>query len=397
MAEPASGITTRTFKSGSIIYFEGDRSDNIFILKAGRVILTSIRLDTQEEMKENVRIGEFFGVKSALGKYPREETAQAVGETTILVLRPADFERITLKNVALVRKMLRIFSNQLRRIHSMVRNEMGQSSKIDPASELFNIGEYYYKTGIYQQAIYAYKKSLEHYPDMPFAGKAMQRIKDIETGNVKPSSAPKQETPQSSSSDFSGDDDFFDMGDTEAAPSSGDGDGFDSFGFDSDDDDSFAQSELSSDLDDFLSEDDGLSDFDDFSMDEPEGTSLEDKLADADSLFQSGQFADAAAAYQDLINSGELENDQAAEAYVALGRCNVKQNKTKDAGNCFNTVLKNYPSSPAMRSAYFEVGNMFVRAGQKEKAAPYFKKVMSMTPKDGLTNDAAAALKQIQG
>ena len=85
------GITTRIYKSGSIIYFEGDRSDNIYILKSGRVILTSTKLDTGEEVKEDVRHGEFFGVKSALGKYPREETAQTIGETGVLVLRPAEF------------------------------------------------------------------------------------------------------------------------------------------------------------------------------------------------------------------------------------------------------------------------------------------------------------------
>ncbi len=72
-----------------------------------------------------MRQGEFFGVKSALGKYPREETAQTIGETSVLVLRPADFERLILKNVNIVRKMLRVFSNQLRRIHKMVQARAG--------------------------------------------------------------------------------------------------------------------------------------------------------------------------------------------------------------------------------------------------------------------------------
>lgn len=41
-----SGIITRTYKAGSIIYFENDKSEYIYILKAGKVVLTSIKLDT---------------------------------------------------------------------------------------------------------------------------------------------------------------------------------------------------------------------------------------------------------------------------------------------------------------------------------------------------------------
>ena len=108
------GIITRGYKSGSIIYFEGDKSENIYILKSGRVLLTFTKIDTGEEVTEDVRQGEFFGVKSALGKYPREETAQTIGETTVLVLSMADFERMILRNVIVVSKMLRVFSNQLR-------------------------------------------------------------------------------------------------------------------------------------------------------------------------------------------------------------------------------------------------------------------------------------------
>jgi len=32
-SETASGIVPRVYKSGSIIYFEGDKSENIYILK----------------------------------------------------------------------------------------------------------------------------------------------------------------------------------------------------------------------------------------------------------------------------------------------------------------------------------------------------------------------------
>jgi CRP-like cAMP-binding protein len=126
------GIITRGYKSGSIIYFENDRSEYIYILKSGRVLLTYTKIDTGEEVKEEVRQGEFFGVKSALGKYPREETAQTIGETTVLVLNMGDFERMILRNVNVVRKMLRVFSNQLRRLGKTVRTVLGETDNVNP-------------------------------------------------------------------------------------------------------------------------------------------------------------------------------------------------------------------------------------------------------------------------
>ena len=68
-SSPQSGIITRRYKSGSIIYFEGDKSESIYILKQGRVILTSKKVEKGEmvETKDIIKPGEFFGVKSSLG------------------------------------------------------------------------------------------------------------------------------------------------------------------------------------------------------------------------------------------------------------------------------------------------------------------------------------------
>ena len=134
-----------------------------------------------------MRQGEFFGVKSALGKYPREETAQTMGNTMVLVLTPADFERLVLKNANVVKKMLRVFSNQLRRIVKMERSVLGESEIVNSDAELFKIGEYYYKAGVVKHAQYAYKRYMEYYPDGPNAALAMKRIRGIDAGEPAPS------------------------------------------------------------------------------------------------------------------------------------------------------------------------------------------------------------------
>src|SRR5687768_1546236 len=112
-----AGPKIRTYQAGSIIYFEGDKSEEIYILQKGKVILTAQSLDQKEEIKEDVRKGEFFGVKSTVGHYPREETAQVLIDTTLMTFRLPEFEALCLKNPRIVMQMLKSFSAQLRRVH----------------------------------------------------------------------------------------------------------------------------------------------------------------------------------------------------------------------------------------------------------------------------------------
>ncbi|HNN59117.1 MAG TPA: cyclic nucleotide-binding domain-containing protein, partial [Leptospiraceae bacterium] len=53
----------RNYNGGSIVYFAGDKGDEVYVLQSGRVLLISTALDTGEEIREDVQIGEFFGVK----------------------------------------------------------------------------------------------------------------------------------------------------------------------------------------------------------------------------------------------------------------------------------------------------------------------------------------------
>lgn len=388
----ASGIAPRTYKSGSIIYFEGDKSEYIYVLKLGRVVLTSIKPESGEEVKEEVRQGEFFGVKSALGRYPREETAQTVGETVVLVLSLTDFERLVLRNVNVVRKMLRVFSNQLRRINKTQRTVLGEKDTINPDAELFRIGEYYFRAGVFQQARYAFKKLMEHYPDSKYAGTAMERINAIASGNtsvpspgIEAISDIKAET--SDIGDFSIDD-----SEEELAPPPRAKRG-----------DPEAHS-ISDEMDDFLS-DDELGNLDDFTFDEggkePGGSDIPSLFDKARDLFDQGQFAKALDAYEKIISSDDIVTDEDKKVYekshFEIGRCNLKLGKSREAMASFSTVIKNYPRSENMKGAIFYVGQIFELAKQKDKAITYYSKAAAMPPSDAISKQAAARLKQLQG
>ncbi len=394
-------IITRSYKSGSIVYMEGDKSENIYILKTGRVILTIKKVEdkTWVEVKENVKPGEFFGVKSALGRYPRDETAQTVGDTVVLVLSPADFERMILQNLNVVKKMLRVFSNQLRRIGKTVREVLGESDTVNPELELFKLAEYYYKVEKVQQAQHAYKKHLEYYPDSKYASTCTERLNRIKSGATSSGndfSAPfETETPAQS---FDSGDDLTDFSiDDEPAPEKDISDAPAGGG---------SRSPLANEMDDFLS-DKGSDDLlDDFSLDDPSGApgadlnDINEIFYEAMRLFSAGQYQEAVTLYEKILNFKSLQNESERKtfekAHFELGRSQYKMGMHKEALNSLSSMIKKFPNSDMIKNALLYIGMVFEDVKSYDKAMTYYSKVSTMEPKDQLNRDAMNRLTRLQ-
>jgi CRP-like cAMP-binding protein len=164
------------YRSGSLIYFQGDTADKIFILQNGKVSLVYQDIETGEDVRDPVQPGEFFGVKSAMGRFPREENAIALSDTTIMAFTVPEFEAVAAANSRIIMKMLKVFSNQLRRIHKQVSKLMASEEDL-PADGLFNTGEYYLKNKRFAQAKHVFGRYLTFYP----TGKdALQASKNLE-------------------------------------------------------------------------------------------------------------------------------------------------------------------------------------------------------------------------
>ena len=109
------------YKANSIIFFKGDLSDKIFILKTGQVSLNYTDIETGQEIHDLIKTGEFFGVRSALGRYAREETAQVLTDSVAIAFTVPEFEQLAQQNPRIILKMLKIYSNMLRRIDKQVQ------------------------------------------------------------------------------------------------------------------------------------------------------------------------------------------------------------------------------------------------------------------------------------
>ena len=154
------------YTKGSIIYFEGDHDERIFIMQQGSVLLSSTDIESGQPVAEQVKSGEFFGVKSALGHFGREETATALVPTVAVSLTIQEFEILFSNNKQLIMKMLRVFSNQLRQIHKKTESILN-NVVADQQSGMLAVAQSFFDDEQFRSACDVYIKFLKRYPNSP--------------------------------------------------------------------------------------------------------------------------------------------------------------------------------------------------------------------------------------
>ena len=154
------------FTKGSIVYFENDKDDKIYILQSGTIILTSIDPETKVSVTNQVKPGEFFGVKSALGRFPREETATVLLDSQVIALTVPEFEKNFSGNKQIIMKMLRVFSAQLRQIHKRIELIL-DSNPESPQTGMLSVAKSFYEDEEFVSCYDVCLKYLKRFPDSP--------------------------------------------------------------------------------------------------------------------------------------------------------------------------------------------------------------------------------------
>lgn len=187
------------YTKGSIVYFSGDKDERIFILQKGILVLTSLDIETHHPVTEQVKNGEFFGVKSALGHFPREETATALTDSVAVVLTVQEFEQIFSGNSQVIMKMLRVFSNQLRQVHKKTESILNNVAE-DQQTGMIAVAKSFYNDEQYLSCCDVCTRFLALYPDTPQKEEVTKLYADAKLRNDKAD-------PKNKSDDFSSDED----------------------------------------------------------------------------------------------------------------------------------------------------------------------------------------------
>ncbi|MGD0727085.1 MAG: tetratricopeptide repeat protein [Spirochaetia bacterium] len=336
------------YRANSIIYFKGDQSERIFLLNSGKVSLSYIDIETGQEVRDLIKVGEFFGVKSALGRYIREETAVVLQDAAAMVFSVPEFEQVASKNTRIITKMLKVFSNQLRRIHRQVQNLMVSDEQVNPETGLYKIGEYYMNNKRYGQALHAYKRYLVYYPSGAYAADVTNKIGQAEEfvsryGSGAPASAPSPSSAPTPAGIRSQP-----MGAAQAPSATG------------------------------------------------ELPDLAQAYYNAVSLISQEKYTEAYKAFKKMLEAG-ADPEYSSKAEFEMAKCLFYLKQYDNCIRSFSAIVQKFPKHPEMKDALFFVARSYEEKGDKAKAGGLFKKIISMgTEDDPVVRKVKKALRALE-
>jgi CRP-like cAMP-binding protein len=329
------------YRAGSLIYFQGDPADKVFILQKGKVNLVYQDIETGQDVHDLVQPGEFFGVKSSLGRYPREENAVALQDALIMAFSVSEFEALAMANTRIIMKMLKVFSNQLRRIHKQVSSLMDKEEQQNPEAGLFSVGEYYLKNKRFAQARYVFSRYLTYYPSGRNAGTAAKNLEDAEISLARSGGSKSGES-------------SFSLPSEPLSPS--------------------GSSSPAQDLSDTAK-----------------------AYYDAVSLISQQKYQQAYLAFKKIVDANE-DAEYVAKSVFEIGRCLYLLNKFDDCIKYYTMMITKYPKHPDLADALFFMGQSYEKNNRKDQAATFYKKILSMggDGDDGVHLKARRSLKALE-
>ncbi len=105
----------KSYPRGSVILFEDDPGDSLFVVRDGRVKVVLVAEDGREVILGILGVGEHFGELSLIDDQPRSAHVVAMEDSTLLVLRREDFRRRVEQSPAIAWALLIELSRRLRR------------------------------------------------------------------------------------------------------------------------------------------------------------------------------------------------------------------------------------------------------------------------------------------
>ena len=309
------------YKPNSVIYFAGDVDERVFLLQKGRLALTSTDIETGKQVTEYIREGEFFGVKSALGHFPREESVMVISDSIVLSFTTVEFESFAQSNTRIIMKMLKVFSNQLRHIHRQIESRLHSEEQTNPEDGMYSVAKCFFGSQQYQAAAEVAARYLKLYP----AGKYTAEMKQIAQNTLtSPHGFGEYQCP--------------DGGASGAASGSPGAEGRRSTGL--------------------VGNDPNLA------------------MTLADGLAGQGKWDEAYKQYHSIIEAGP--SPVLGKAYLGAGRCLYEQEEYVRCVQLLSGFISIDPKSMQMGEVLMYLGMTYQKMDQKDKAKAFYSKALTM-------------------
>ncbi len=110
----------RKYPKGSVILFEDDPGDALYVVASGHVKVVLIGEDGREVILATLADGDFFGEMSLIDDKPRSAHVIAIESSNLLVLRRDDFQRCLEETPRIAIGLLKALTKRLRSADSKI-------------------------------------------------------------------------------------------------------------------------------------------------------------------------------------------------------------------------------------------------------------------------------------
>jgi signal transduction histidine kinase len=121
----------RDYADGEVIFKEGDPGNGVFVVKNGRVELSSTPQIATNLVLSTMEPGDFFGEMAVIDEQPRSACAKAVGSCTVYFLDSEVIRRMISCSPAFSMNLLKEISFRLRRVNQKHMRELLQAERLN--------------------------------------------------------------------------------------------------------------------------------------------------------------------------------------------------------------------------------------------------------------------------
>ena len=164
MNQQRAAFTSRVYRKGAYVTVENTKDNNFYIIKSGAIQIYRSFLDTIFS-KKVLKKGDFFGLIGTLTGHPHTESALVVDNSEIIVVQRSQFMSFISQAPSFATNILHSFSKELRLLDSeLAKRILKETHNKDDATNLYELGSFYYEHKEYDIAQYIHIQFIKHYP-----------------------------------------------------------------------------------------------------------------------------------------------------------------------------------------------------------------------------------------
>jgi len=110
----------RRYPRDTVVFFENEEGDCLFMILEGRIKVTILGDDGREIILTMLGPGDLFGEMALLDNEPRSATAIAVEESELLLLQRSDFQAVIGENPVISVALIKVLTARLRRANQQI-------------------------------------------------------------------------------------------------------------------------------------------------------------------------------------------------------------------------------------------------------------------------------------